>query len=449
MKRAIEPSWIRTASSWRWRASTATPPKRRATNTPTAPLTVTAGGENTFVITLKTAAQEAWDGVTETEPAKDEDGVYQITNGAELAWFTKQSQSGAAVTGVLCNDIDLANYPWTYKGASGGNATILDGQGHEIIKLNSAVGLFYYMNNGSQLRNLTVRGSVNAADNAGGIVYDFRGSLIENVTSYVDVTVTATSTRGAGGIVYAMRNGAIRNCANHGSVSSTYSTGGIVGSIYGWDVTIEGCYNTGNISSTNSGVGGIVGAATYNQLISDCYNTGTITGKQYVGGLVGDFRGGSSGSAQYQGPVTLTNGYNVGVVTGSVDDATYVASVAGRVQSAKLVNCYYLDTPSAGDANAVALSDAQLRAQELGVALRPGVLRLSRPSVAEGRVLPHSGKRCCYRPHLHRAGLHHLCLPQVRRDPADGVCGRPGPHRGSREDRGVQDVQTVHLRRLR
>lgn len=88
-------------------------------------LTVTAGGENTFVITLKTAAQEAWDGVTETEPAKDEDGVYQITNGAELAWFTKQSQSGAAVTGVLCNDIDLANYPWTYKGASGGNATIL------------------------------------------------------------------------------------------------------------------------------------------------------------------------------------------------------------------------------------------------------------------------------------------------------------------------------------
>lgn len=329
-------------------------------------LTVTAGGENTFVITLKTAAQEAWDGVTETEPAKDEDGVYQITNGAELAWFTKQSQSGAAVTGVLCNDIDLANYPWTYKGASGGNATILDGQGHEIIKLNSAVGLFYYMNNGSQLRNLTVRGSVNAADNAGGIVYDFRGSLIENVTSYVDVTVTATSTRGAGGIVYAMRNGAIRNCANHGSVSSTYSTGGIVGSIYGWDVTIEGCYNTGNISSTNSGVGGIVGAATYNQLISDCYNTGTITGKQYVGGLVGDFRGGSSGSAQYQGPVTLTNGYNVGVVTGSVDDATYVASVAGRVQSAKLVNCYYLDTPSAGDANAVTLSDAQLRAQELG-----------------------------------------------------------------------------------
>lgn len=128
-------------------------------------------------------------------------------------------------------------------------------------------------------------------------MYDFRGSLIENVTSYVDVTVTATSTRGAGGIVYAMRNGAIRNCANHGSVSSTYSTGGIVGSIYGWDVTIEGCYNTGNISSTNSGVGGIVGAATYNQLISDCYNTGTITGKQYVGGLVGDFRGGSSGSA--------------------------------------------------------------------------------------------------------------------------------------------------------
>ena len=181
------------------------------------------------MISMKTAAENAWDGATETEPAQDGDGVYQITCGAELAWFTRQSQSGAAVTGVLCNDIDLAHYPWTYQGGSGSNATILDGQGHEIVSLNSSVGLFYYLNTGSELRNLTVRGRVDAQNNAGGIVYYFRGNVIEHVESYVDVTVRSTTTRGGGGIVYALGSGAIRNCANHGDVSSTYSSGGVVG----------------------------------------------------------------------------------------------------------------------------------------------------------------------------------------------------------------------------
>lgn len=329
-------------------------------------VSVTEEGENSFVISMKTAAENAWDGATETEPAQDGDGVYQITCGAELAWFTRQSQSGAAVTGVLCNDIDLAHYPWTYQGGSGSNATILDGQGHEIVSLNSSVGLFYYLNTGSELRNLTVRGRVDAQNNAGGIVYYFRGNVIEHVESYVDVTVRSTTTRGGGGIVYALGSGAIRNCANHGDVSSTYSSGGVVGSIMGWDVTIENCYNTGDISSTGSYAGGIVGDTGYNQRILNCYNTGRVSGNQYVGGLVGDLRGGTTGSAQYQGPATLTNGYNVGEVTGTGSSMDHVANIAGRVRSAEMVSCYYLDTASVGDEKAEAVSEEALRALELG-----------------------------------------------------------------------------------
>ena len=134
----------------------------------------------------------------------------------------------------------------------------------------------------------------------------------------------------------------------------------------GWDVTIENCYNTGDISSTGSYAGGIVGDTGYNQRILNCYNTGRVSGNQYVGGLVGDLRGGTTGSAQYQGPATLTNGYNVGEVTGTGSSMDHVANIAGRVRSAEMVSCYYLDTASVGDEKAEAVSEEALRALELG-----------------------------------------------------------------------------------
>lgn len=37
---------------------------------------------------------DAWDGVTKTEPKADENGVYQITSGDELAWFADQVNQG-------------------------------------------------------------------------------------------------------------------------------------------------------------------------------------------------------------------------------------------------------------------------------------------------------------------------------------------------------------------
>ena len=40
------------------------------------------------------AVEQAWDGVSREIPQMDEDGTYLIGNGAELAWFADQVNSG-------------------------------------------------------------------------------------------------------------------------------------------------------------------------------------------------------------------------------------------------------------------------------------------------------------------------------------------------------------------
>ena len=77
----------------------------------------------------------AWDGVTKTEPKADEDGVYQITSGDELAWFADQVNQGkGSLNAVLCNDISLGGKYWTPIGKSADKtfSGTFDGQGHVI-----------------------------------------------------------------------------------------------------------------------------------------------------------------------------------------------------------------------------------------------------------------------------------------------------------------------------
>ena len=137
------------------------------------------------------AAENAWDGLTTTEPQKDESGVYQIGTGAELAWLSDYVNKGKAtaenpVYAVLTADIDLAGYDWTPIG--GGTAGKIfrgtfDGQGHEVRNLyidltdTSNVGLFgnisgYNVAGGSAVRNLTVAsGSVKVTTERKSITY--------------------------------------------------------------------------------------------------------------------------------------------------------------------------------------------------------------------------------------------------------------------------------------
>ncbi|MBO4943079.1 MAG: hypothetical protein J6C95_06590 [Muribaculaceae bacterium] len=235
-----------------------------------------AEGEQTFDIEM-TASDTAWDGVTKTEPTA-EDGVYRISNAAELAWFAEHvNKVDTKANAVLSDDIELGGYDWTPVGnASRQYAGTFDGAGHDIHNLyirSTATnqGLFGAAKGTAEspavIRNLKVDGSVTAKQYSGGIVgrtYDY--VLIDRAANEADITTTGT---------YA---------------------GGISSYLGGANTTVSNSYNTGNICATNY-IGGIAGSAYQNSTIENVFNTGTLKSSgnpTYMGAIVGNDAGGKA-----------------------------------------------------------------------------------------------------------------------------------------------------------
>lgn len=313
------------------------------------------GADETAVskrITLENSSENAWDGVTETEPQKDEDDVYLISTGAELAWFSAQNQKNAQnISGKLTADIDLAGYPWNNTLSNSGKATVLDGDGHTVSGLNATRGLFGALGSGSAVKNLTLRGTLSG----GGAVTGYaRGAVIENCVNEAVISGTGSS---IGGIAGYAADTTIRNCVNRAAVTGGSSVGGIIGGFAG-ATTVIGCYNTGAVTGT-SGVGGIFGSSGYAITVDSCYNTGAVTGTSNVGGVGGQLTGPSYGS----GMSALTDCYSVGTVTGE-------SSVGGLLGSfgsdkASVTRGYYLNTKAESDPAAEALDEAAMKNADL------------------------------------------------------------------------------------
>ena len=129
-------------------------------------VTMTEAGPNEFTITLQAVSADAWDGTTQTEPQTNDEGVYQIGTGAELAWFVAKSKD-ADVSGVLTADINLSKYAWLNITSS--KKVTLDGAGFEITGLNATAGLFTQIGSNSYIHDLTIRGTVSGKGSAGAI----------------------------------------------------------------------------------------------------------------------------------------------------------------------------------------------------------------------------------------------------------------------------------------
>ena len=310
----------------------------------TGSVTLTAEGSNTFEITLTATSANAWDGVTTTEPQKDDNGVYQISTGAELAWFVTKSKD-QDISGVLTADIDLAKYAWLNVSSK---KIVLDGKGYEIIGLNAQKGLFSQIGSNSHISDLTMKGT----SAGGGAVtgYTNSGVVIENCFSYVTINA---ATSDVGGIVgKAGQNTTIRNCANYGDVTGSGNVGGIIGSFAGNGTTITGCYNTGAVTATGSNAGGIFGSSSYGVTVDNCYNTGDVTGSD-AGGIGGTAKGETHWmTGAVQTAMTVTACYTTG------DNAAFGKVDAAAVERSK---CYSL---KADDENAETLTaDAELSDQ--------------------------------------------------------------------------------------
>ena len=203
------------------------------------------------------AADNAWDGTTLTEP-RCEDNVYQISSGAELAWFAAKVNGGDyKLSAKLVSDIDLCGHDWTPIGGSKSNTayqSTFAGDGHTIdgLYINNTLtyqALFGYTTN-SHISGITVSGEVNAKQYVAGVV------------AFMGPKAT------------------VDRCANKAKVTgaSTY-VGGVTGSVSQSTATLTNSYNLGDITGTTN-CAGVAGYNHKSAVIENVFSLGTITGNK-------------------------------------------------------------------------------------------------------------------------------------------------------------------------
>ena len=217
------------------------------------------------------------------QPPQGEYDIYEISNAGQLFWFATVTDSfSGSDRAVLVADIDLENRPWTPIGSiyeDNAFSGVFDGQNHTITGLyvegdRAELGLFGKVRAGT-VKNLTVYGEVvvkSDVDFVGGIVglacgvdgeteLERNGAIIQNVTSYVNVTVGAHGVGMIGGFVgYANHQSLIENCSWYGTFDAGIyrvddSAGGFIGKIQEntGEVTIRNCAAYGTIKTGYTG----------------------------------------------------------------------------------------------------------------------------------------------------------------------------------------------------
>lgn len=272
--------------------------------------------------------------------AKNDSGVYQITNAGNLLWFAAlvngdqthaefDAQNTAASAVLTANITIPEGQTWTPIGTSSNPYTgTFDGAGNTIEGLKIEGGSAQYQGfvgylGAGAIQNLTLGEScsVTGGKYSGGVCgWNDAGAI----TGCTNKGAVNGSDRDTGGICGSARKGsAIQNCTNTGTVTGgTQNTGGVCG--YS-DGVVAGCCNTGNVS-TGKYVGGVCGYSDANASVTNCYNTGSLSAGQYTGGVCG----GNGGA--------IANCHNAGATD---------YGVCGNNKSSdenSITNCYYLDT---------------------------------------------------------------------------------------------------------
>ena len=239
---------------------------------------------------------------------------------------------------ITANMIGTSTVPFkgTYDG--GGNAL----RNVSITAAADNAGVFGYVYGGT-IKKLTVSGSITSSkNNVGAIVGQMTDGTISGCTS--SATINASSSARVGGIVGYMVSGTIgssdgtptsaaegtafaaNGCVNTGAVTGKQHVGGIVGQMGNGLVSI--CRNAANVTADayNAGynAGGIVG---YMQggTIRLCYskNNVTISGSYQIGGL--------AGYVATTNPIVIINSSSKSNVTSTGYDASYFGAVGGLV----------------------------------------------------------------------------------------------------------------------
>ena len=348
----------------------------------------TARRMNDMLSLAAKSAANAWDGVTHTEPACI-DGVYQIANGAELAWLADfvNSKSSHAVSAKLIADIDLAYQEWTPIGLTPINGNgfygTLNGNGHKIKGLYISkrnnygyYGLIGVLRGNAVICDLDIYGTVEldgvtSDEYVGALAASAYNATVQNCRSYAEIRLNKTGSNSnyaaaVGGLIgkaaatFRDSSLTVKDCTFRGLIALTETennrepngVGGIIGKIEEASNLIN-CTNYGTVKTDKAlGVGGIVGTiSTYNKqniMLAECSNWGDITNDA---DNVMDSKGGTGGIAGIitADGVEISECYNTGTISASKlaggilgGENHSFASGSSTIGSKQLVlkNCY-------------------------------------------------------------------------------------------------------------
>jgi len=279
----------------------------------TISVTDDSSDKQTLDITLEALGANDWDGITKSEPTKDAEGYYVVSNGAELAWIAADVNSGNyADNFIITNDFSLGSFDWTPIGGNSSSKAFkgeCKGNGHIISDLyvnstSNYVGLFGYVK--GNISGITVDGEVTTTGSyAGGIAGAMEGIGYNNEADWRTIS----------------------DCANHAAISAKTYAGGIVGTITTGG-QLNKVWNDGSVTATSTSinqgtVGGIVGNGNgWYTRIYNAYNLGAVKAMAYVGGIAGSYGSGAVSA--------LENVYNLGELTTTSTNATY-ANYCGSI----------------------------------------------------------------------------------------------------------------------
>lgn len=214
-----------------------------------------------------------------------EDVTTNLTLMADITLPNKDLTSGADIT---VTDGKPSGSNWTPVGMSSYYKGSIDGNGKTITGLciysaSKNIGFVSQLGENGNIKDLHLDDVAVYSDNqiVGGVVGKVWNTAGDISGCTVSGSVMSNRTL-VGGIVGSNSSqvGIITNCANHATVTGRNFVGGIVGEMK--EKSITNCTNTGTVTATFSQAGGIAGSVQTDYddstpLISGCFNSGKVT----------------------------------------------------------------------------------------------------------------------------------------------------------------------------
>ena len=255
------------------------------------------------------------------------DHPYIITKAAELAWFRDQVNGGNnEICAKIADNVEvidlkdfchaadasqnleelswvpIGNIKRDYKGT-------FDGNGKTITNLyinatQKFMGLFGCTDQ-STIKNLTFEYAnvTNTQDFIGILVgYAGNGSTLQNIKISETCQIKGSNCTGS---IAGILDGNAYNCVNYATVQGKEKVGGLFGSYQKTGNSITACANYGNVTATSQRVGGLVGDFS-GGTIQDCANYGNVKGANSVAGLAGYVHNGKIQNVFSYGNISAT-----------------------------------------------------------------------------------------------------------------------------------------------